>query len=531
MKKNLNSQSGIFTCRVLIAIAFCSMGTLLAMLSLASTPSGGPVANSSFGGPDPTVPGNPRYQNFYAPDGTSAQPGSGEFNIGFDPITHRIMTMNTGPVWRLTPPEILMPAKAECCEALWEDKSANTTSTGLDPILWTDQKTGRTFISNSTAGANFAYAYTDGATPFNDGDLWVEAAVSPPNGGADHETLGSGPYPASLSVLSTPLNQGEYVLYCSQDLVGSQCQVSNDLGSSYGPGIPATGPGAMNSQGCGGLHGHVHVAPDGTAWLPDNSCGGGRQGGAFSLDADTTPWTEFVVQKPVGDADGPAFTTSSQANGADPSIGIDSANTVYYCYVNNEGNGEGHVHVAVGKRDGSTVNWIRDADVGASHGIVNAAAVEAVGGSAGRAACGFIGTNLADSPGSTYENGNFQGVWYVFIATTYDEGRTWVTVNAAPNDPVQNHTGIWQQGGSGENGDRNLLDFNEITIDDQGRVLYGYSDGCHTQTCIQGDNLGSGLAPDIDGGPYLERGAFMRVARQSGANRLSSSLIQVRQNR
>ena len=152
-------------------------------------------------------------------------------------------------------------------------------------------------------------------------------------------------------------------------------------------------------------------------------------------------------------------------------------------------------------------------DVGASHGIVNAAETEAVGGSAGRAACGFIGTNVPDSAGATYENGNFTGVWYVFIATTYDEGRTWVTVNATPDDPVQNHTGIWQGGGSGENGDRNLLDFNEITIDDKGRVLYGYSDGCHSLTCIQGNNSAG------------ERGAICGLRASSAANHYCHSLI------
>ena len=478
------------------------------------------AAPASFGGADATVPGVPRYQNFYAPDGTSAQPGSGEFNIGFSPLTKHVFLMNTGPIWRLTTPENFAPAKPECCEALWEDKSSHTGNTGLDPILWTDKKSGRTFFSNSTAGANFVYGYTDAAAPFNDGDVWTEAAAGPPDGGVDHETLGSGPFPASLSAFTTPLNQGEYVLYCSQDAVGSNCQRSVDLGMSYGGSVIATGPGAMNSQGCGGLHGHVHIAPDGTAWLPDNSCGS-RQGGAFTLDAGTTPWTEFSVQKLAADADGPAFTTTPQADGADPSIGIDSNNTVYYCYINQDNATEGHVHVAVGKRVGSTVSWLRDADVGASHGIVNAAEVEAVGGSTGRAACGFIGTNTPDNPGHyTFENGNFPGVWYAYIATTYDEGRTWVTVNATPNDPVQNHTGIWQQGGSGENGDRNLLDFNEITIDDHGRVLYGYSDGCHSDTCIHGNNLGSGQAPNVDRGPYLERGAFMRVARQIGGKPL-----------
>ena len=477
---------------------------------------GGGGGGGSFGGPDPTVPGNPRYQNFYAPTGSSAESDQGEFNIGFNPKTGRIMTMNIGPIWRLTPPEIpALPfrpaALPECCEALWQDRSAVNTDTGLDPILWTDQKTGRTFISNNTTGPEVLYAYsdTDGEPTTTEPTGWHEVNGGPPTG-ADHETIGSGPYPASLGpLLSTPLNQGEFVLFCSQDLVGANCSRSDDLGSTYGPSVVATGPGTSNSQGCGGLHGHVRVAPDGTAWLPDKSCGS-KQGGAINILASANPWTEFVVEKAVTDADGPAFTTTPQTSGgADPSIGIDSTSTVYYCYVNSEANGlEGHVHVAVGKRNdpnnATKVNWIRDTDVGASHGIVNVAHPEAVGGSAGRAACGFIGTNL---PGD-YQSGTFQGVWYAFIATTYDEGRTWVTVNATPNDPVQRATGIWQQGGSGQNGDRNLLDFNEITVDDKGRVLYGYSDGCHTEDCING-------TPG-------DRGAFMRVARQFGGKPLFS---------
>src|SRR5437870_1943445 len=156
--------------------------------------SGGGGGGGPFGGPDPTVAGNPRYQNFYAPPG-SAKPVSVEFNIGFSPLTHHIFTMNRGPVWRLTTPEFLSPAQPECCEALWEDKESSSVDFGLDPILWTDQKTGRTFISNSTAGANAVYAYTDAATPFNDGDQWVPLGASPLSGGTDHETIGSGPYP------------------------------------------------------------------------------------------------------------------------------------------------------------------------------------------------------------------------------------------------------------------------------------------------------------------------------------------------
>src|SRR5947208_6843631 len=439
-------------------------------IELLSGSGSGGGGTPGFGGPDPTTPGVPRYQNFYAPDGTSAQSSDGEFNIGFNPHSGRIMTMNIGPIWRLNQQERLSPAKPECCEALWEDKSNITTNTGLDPILWTDQKTGRTFSSNSTVGANAVYGYTD-----NDGDSWVPFGIAAPNGGADHETIGSGPYPASLSALITAVNQGEAVYYCSQDIIGpASCYRSDTLGASYGPSVLAyngQGPGVPGGT-CGGLHGHIHVAPDGTAWLPVNQCSG-LQGGVFSTDGGTT-WNTFTVPNAI-----------SQTQGADPSIAIDSDSTIYYSYVNNEpveaGNPpEGHARVVVGHRVGNTVNGTNYFDIGASHGIKNAAEIEAVGGSSGRAAVGFPGTDIAGD----YQAISFPGKWYAFIATTYDGGATWTTVNSTPNDPVQSMTGIWQQGGSHQ--DRNLLDFNEITIDDKGRVLYGYSDGCVTAGCIAG---------------------------------------------
>ena len=448
--------------------------------------SGGVVPG--FGGADPTAPGIPRYKIFEAPAGSSAEASSGEFNIGFNPHSGRIMVMNSGPIWRLTPGEIQTPSKPECCEALWEDKSTITTSIPLlDPILWTDQKAGRTFTSNNTTGAHFDYTYSD-----DDGDSWIEAGGSPPNGGADHETIGSGPYPGALSALSNPVNQGQAVYYCSQDIVGpASCQRSDDLGATFGPGVLAYN---NITTACGGLHGHLHVAPNGTAWLPVNQCNG-KQGGAISTDAGTT-WQEFIVTGSV-----------SQPQGADPSIAIDSDNTVYYAYVNNEPVGpgdppEGHPHVKVSTDRGAT--WTRDFDLGASHGIRNAAEIEAVGGSSGRAAVGFLGTDV----NGDYQANSFPGKWYAFIATTYDGGLTWNIVNATPNDPVQSMSGVWQQGGSHQ--DRNLLDFNEITVDSKGRVLYGYSDGCVTVGCI------AGTAPN-------DFTANMRVARQSGGKTLFAS--------
>src|ERR1700736_6318816 len=282
---------------------------------------------TQFGAADPTSPGVPRYHIFEAPAGSTANASQGEFNIGFDPKTGRIMAMNNGPIWRLTPPEILTPAKPECCEALWEDKSTNTLNIGLDPILWTDQKTGRTIASNSTAGANAVYAYTD-----SDGDPsatqptgWTEFSPSSPNFSDDHETIGSGAYPPVAGMpnpLATVANQGEAVYYCGQTFpVGSaECQRSDDLGIHYGPGVVAYNGVTSN---CAGLHGHVHVAPDGTTWLPVRQCSG-QQGGALSTTAGTT-WTEFLLPN-----------SHPQPQGADPSIAIDTDSTIYYAYVNNE---------------------------------------------------------------------------------------------------------------------------------------------------------------------------------------------------
>jgi hypothetical protein len=105
--------------------------------------------------------------------------------------------------------------------------------------------------------------------------------------------------------------------------------------------------------------------------------------------------------------------------------------------------------------------------------------------------------------------GDFNGTWYGYISTTYDGGKTWVTVNATPSDPVQRGP-ICDKGTLGCSGNtRNLLDFNDLAVDKQGRMLAAFADGCVSDACIQGrdtngdnridgnDNDGSQLATII----------------------------------
>ncbi len=458
--------------------------------------SGGSVGFPGFGGADPTVPGNPRYNTYFAPKGTSAEPGSGEMNVGFNPATGRYMLDNAGPVWRVTPPEVANAGTPECCEALWEDRSSTIADAGLDPILWTDQPSGRTFASNFTAGANAAYAYSDsdGEPTMTSPTGWTVLGAALPNGGADHQTIGTGPYPNPLPVgvvpnpILNPLSRAVY--YCSQAIVGPAfCQRSDDLGASYGPGTLAYG-----ASDCGGLHGHVRVGPDGAAYVPVPDCSG-KAGVAVSIDGGMT-WQEFYLPNSL-----------PQPAGSDPSIAIDANNNLYFFYIVSSPDAtKGTMHVQVGQKvfDGlgqlTGINWSKDTDLGASHGIINSAFPEAIAGDNGRVAVGFLGTDRAGD----FQSLIFPGYWYPFVSTTFDGGNTWVTTNVSPNDPVQGKGGIWQQGGGQTN--RNLLDFNEITIDSKGRPAFAYDDGC------VGDCVGN---PDANSFT-----AHMRLARQSGGKTL-----------
>lgn len=435
------------------------------------------VTNPDFGKPDPVVPGVPRYRN-YEPFGVTAEAGNGECNIGFNPKTFKLMFMcfGNGSVYRVTTPERLPEPLPEACDAVWEDVTPLATSGPqpvADPILFTDAVSGRTWASNLTVGPNVSYAFTD-----NDGDLWVNAGGGGV-AGADHQTIGSGPYPAGFA-LPHPLHENA-VYFCSQAIAGpAGCVRSDDGGVTY----PVTAL-AYDGSLCGGLHGHVRVAPDGTVWLPVANCGTGT-GYAISTDAGVS-WDDFVVPNTLG------------GGGSDPSIAIDDDSTAYFCYTN----GDGHIRVATSRDRGAT--WENDTDLGLVHGIKNSAFPEAWGGSSGRAACGFMGT---DRQGNI-ESLDFPGLWYQFVAHTYDGGKTWTTTNITPNDPVQGLGGVWQSGGSNPN--RNLLDFNEVTADEKGRFIFGYDDGC-VRDCAR--------APLLNPQSFTAR---MTMARQTGGKTLRAA--------
>jgi PKD domain-containing protein len=431
----------------------------------------------------------PRYISYSAGAGQADDAGEPSLGVDWNPNVAALKhdKVNTGGVafftsgpheWRVNFDDCSSPAIN-----LWEDVSAVFTQQFVlsDPIGFVDHYTsnalGLVYPPPQTPGRVFTLdllgGQGDSAGSFsdNDGNSYLPGGTGGPGQGPDHETLGGGPYsgtpPPTASYPATGTKNAIY--YCSQNIVAeAQCSRSDDGGQTFGPAVPIFTP----SQCTGGIHGHVKVARDGTVYVPNSSCGTvGTTGAAISIDNGLT-WIENNVPG----------STSTQ----DPSVGIgqndvgkpagnlSGTNTVYLGYTD----GDGHAKIARSGNRG--VSWSTPVDVGAAFGVTHAVFPVVVTGDDNRAAFGFLGTGpgiatsgSCDPYGATL---NCANIWHLYIATTYDGGANWITVDATPDDPVQQGTVCLQ--GTTCAGGRNLLDFNDFAIDSEGRGLVGYADGC-----------------------------------------------------
>ena len=401
------------------------------------------------------------------PDANNA----GEPSIGTSYKTDKTFFQSSLSTYKVDFDDTSTPATAT-----WTDASANAgdgcpqgSTVSLDPILFTDHETGRTFESQLT-GADSATCYTD-----DDGKTWSPSTGGGIPSGVDHQTVGGGAYSANgVGALPTSTYKNA-VYYCSQDIATAFCAVSRDGGTTFGAGVPT-----YSLLDCGGLHGHVKVAPDGTAYLPNKGCGA-DQAAIVSKDNGTS-WT---VSKVPGATPGDS----------DPSVGVGANGTVYFGYVG----ADGKPGMAVSRDQGRT--WTDRQTVGTKFGIQNAVFPTVVAGDDDRASIAYLGTPTG---GNYQDNANFHGEWHLYVDTTYDGGKTWVTSDATPGDPVQ--VGSICTGGTTCGDDRNLLDFIDVTTDDHGRVEVAFADGC-IDACVSD--------PQHQG-----RDAYATIARQSGGKTL-----------
>lgn len=394
----------------------------------------------------------PRYSIHTPPGGMGGS--AGEPTLGVNERTGSVMYIAGTETLRADFDDCSSPASAQ-----WQDVSALWTSqVTFDPILWTDQKLGRTFVSQLLPSKISLMAFSD-----NDGLTWWPSQGAGFNSGVDHQSLGGGPF--SQEGPLQPLTSYPNILYyCSQDIAIAQCGASLDGGLTFGPAVPI-----YNIAQCGGLHGHVKVGPDGTAYVPNKSCGG-EQGFAVSRDNGLT-WAVKTVP-------------GSQSGEWDPSLAIGAEGTVYFGYED----GDGHPKVAVSPDGGETWSYI--IDVGTQFGIQNIAFPVVIAGDDSRAAFAFLGTTTPGDLGG--DDPDAPADWYLYVAHTYNGGASWVTVNATPGDPVQR--GTICSSGTTCGATRNLLDFMDVTADAKGRVLVAFADGCIGGCVNRKPNSGTALA-------------------------------------
>jgi hypothetical protein len=419
----------------------------------------------------------------------------GEPTIGWDRARNAaVFGAGTNNV-RLTWNDSTVPATMTVADA-----TAATSLTTLDAITFTDQNTNRTFVSQLAAVCSL-FSYSDDAG----------ASYTPGQGCGvgtllDHQTVGGGRFHAGSPVQALT-SYADAVYYCAQNGYSGGCAVSQDGGLTFGTVVPAYNTAANDPDdpdptiaaeggACSALHGHLRVGPDGTAYLPLKGCGGLPTtenltntefwGGHPSVSVSTDNGLTYLVHR---------VDAGNNSDESDPSVAVGRGDKfpggrVYLGWqdgTNPSATGYGTTsaaRIAMSTDDGRT--WSTPVDVSTALGIHNVQFPEVIAGDDDRAAFAWLGTKaIGDDQhnGFVGADGN-PAVWHMYVSMTHDGGATWTTVDTTPNDPVQRGC-VDLQGTSNKTvtddnicSQRNLLDFNDITVDTQGRVLVAYADGC-----------------------------------------------------
>ncbi len=417
------------------------------------------------GNPADADTGTPTFANYAAPGSLSNSNNAGEPSIGINGSTGALMYQAYTSTYKVTFNDASVPAPAT-----WTYRTPITSLINIDPILATDWTTGRTW-AGGLDGECSLLSYSD-----NDGTQWTPAGNACA-GVIDHETIGSGPWHGGQPLYAT---YPRALYYCAQ-LSEDMCATSYDGGRTFGPPIDVLGA-------CFGLHGHVKVSPDGTAYLPNNNCGS-DVGGGISIDNGLT-WNSYTIPQSV-----------SAGRGFDPSVTSTPDNTLYEAWAQG---GNYHPMVARSLNHGGAWDRVTDLSTTVSPPIVASTFQSMVSGDNGRIAVAFLGTTTGS--GVPFQNG-YHGVWDLYTSYSYDAGLTWTTIKVT-TDPVQRGC-IWD--GGGNNVCRNLLDFMDANVTPTGRVVVGYADGC-VGTCAGGS-----------GTEVQSTSAWATIARQSTGKTLFSA--------
>ena len=341
-----------------------------------------------------------------------------------------------------------------------------------DPWGWVDPDTDRIFNVQMVGLATTWIGWSD-----DDGETWLgnphDSGPVPLN---DHIKLATGPWTDSgYGAIGSPVYDSA-VYFCYNKLAGIFCYTSLDGGATFAVGGQAFGLVTTN----GGLHGAISSAPDGTVYVPPR-----------------VPTPTLVVSKDNG------LNWEEKTMGED--VGTPNPRKNSEMAADTESNG---YHVWTGGDQG--VYMSRSTDSGDSWEqtslrispveVVSSVFPQIIAGDPGRMAVAYLGSEDAGALGvpdidgnpwdgnAHYATANVSYDLYVtYSLNALDENPVFQTVRVT-QDPVQVGSICLNSGDCRDIGgsNRNLLDFNDIVIDAEGRIFIAITDGC-TGDCATKD--------------------------------------------
>ena len=338
----------------------------------------------------------------------------------------------------------------------------------FDPMLWVDAKTGRVYSIHIYPDKTCStLIYSDDAD--DDSPTWRDLPLRCPSPIVDHEKLATGPLAGPLAPTGAVLPFPRLVSLCynklsSSVLSATHCAVSLDGGITYPidnevDASPGGNPAEGSPANCGGLNGHQAHAPDGTIFLPYGyDCRRGRL--AVSTDGGMT-WTRHDLEVDQLELD--------------PEVTVTPDGTAYYLY---RGSDQA-MHLLRSRDHFETFDGPFRVSPPEVKGTVFAGMTS---GSAGRIAVAYLGTtDTAAGP----DDAGPGTVWNLYAGMSLDADAaapTFVTMQVNPaDDPVQR--GSICHSKACTEGNRNLLDFIDVSAGPDGRFWVSYSDGCTSEEC------------------------------------------------
>lgn len=342
--------------------------------------------------------------------------------------------------------------------ATWADVTPPTASKNtLDPLLWVDRWTGRVYNDQLTSnGVSCTWAvYSDFG-----GDVWNGANIlfcpqqqAPTVGIFDHQKMATGPVPPGF-LLDSPTPVYEQAVFFGWNSGGvSHMAMSLDGGLTF-PFTTITASGTCS----GGLHGRIRSLPDGTLLVPKRDCGSPMVASSSTFNA----WNRVKVGQDVG-------STSHRKN---PDIAVDEAGNAYLFWA------AADERTWMSYSTDKGLSWSK-AVLASPPNVLSSTFHAAVAGEAGKVAVMYYGN---DHTAAAPDHVAHTSRWHAYVTFTLDAlaaDPKWVTVQLDTDaDPIQIGPVSTNADGHAPSGSRNLLDFNDLALTPDGRVVAAYADGC-----------------------------------------------------